>query len=125
MGFAGKSEVDAAVSAVENLKPYSLEEISQLKRKIEDSFDQLCTGCQYCLPCPAGVPIPKLMDAYNMKMLAGTDVAVLDRLKWHWDIHAKDASACTACGLCESRCTQHLPIIERLRCISRMPALKV
>ena len=121
VGFANKSEVDAAVSAIEQFKPYSPEEINQLKRRIEDSFDQLCTGCQYCLPCPAGVPIPKYMDSYNMKMLSGTDAAVLDRLKWHWDIHAADAGACTACGLCESRCTQHLPIIERLRGISRIP----
>jgi len=122
VGFAEESEVDAAVAAVENFKPCSAAEMEELKRKIEDSFDQLCTGCQYCLPCPAGVPIPKYMDSYNMKMLSGTDAAVLDRLKWHWDIQAKDAGACTACGLCESRCTQHLPIIERLRAVSRIPA---
>lgn len=122
VGFAGKAEVDQAVAAVENFVPYSSEEVEVLKRKIENSFDQLCTGCQYCLPCPAGVPIPKYMDSFNMKMLSGTDEAVLERLKWHWDIQAKDAAACTACGLCESRCTQHLPIIERLKTISRIPA---
>lgn len=114
VGFASQAEVDAAIAAVRDFQPYAPADMEQIKTRIGASFDQLCTGCQYCLPCPAGVPIPKYMDSYNMHRLSGGDAAILERLKWHWDLHAADAGQCTACGLCESRCTQHLPIIERL-----------
>ena len=30
------------------------------------------------------------------------------------------AAECVACGLCETRCTQHLPIIERLKRIAAL-----
>ncbi len=37
-------------------------------------------------PCPEGVPIPKFMDAYNHKMLFGSDEALLRRLRKHWSL---------------------------------------
>lgn len=51
-----------------------------------------------------------------MMILDGWD-SVAPRLKWHWNLTAKDAERCDACGRCESECTQGLPIIERLRAI--------
>ena len=38
----------------------------------------------------------------------------------HWDIAKDSASDCIACGKCEKACTQHLPIIERLKEISAL-----
>ena len=56
------------------------------------------------------------MDAYNHYMLSGKPGDMINRLKWHWGISAEDKylDTCTKCGACESACTQHLPIIERL-----------
>ncbi len=75
-------------------------------------FDDLCTGCGYCKGCPQDIPIPKFMDAYNQKML-GKNAA--DRLNNHWVVSPALAEKCTACGRCEGLCTQHLPIVKRLR----------
>ena len=36
-------------------------------------------------------------------------------MKWDWGLPMAHAARCTACGTCESRCTQKLPIIERLK----------
>ena len=69
---------------------------------------------QYCDGCPEKIPIPKLMDAYNHKILYGQDQAILNRLNWHWDVQPREAAKCTQCGQCEEACTQHLPIIRRL-----------
>ena len=120
VGFANKGEVDQAVAAVENFQPYPAEHIERVKSHLSSSFEGFCTGCGYCLPCPSEVAIPKLMDAYNMKILDRQDEAIKERLKWHWAMAPDAAAACVQCGECEDRCTQHLPIRERLEAIAAL-----
>ena len=120
VGFARHEEIDQAVAAVENFTPYPAEHIERVKSNIGASFEGFCTGCGYCLPCPAELPIPKLMDAFNHRILEGTDKAVVDRLKWHWSLSPDAAAACLECGDCEATCTQHLPIRERLHAIAAL-----
>jgi len=115
VGFTTKRHVDQAVDAVENFTPHTPERIESIREHIIDSFDGFCTGCGYCLPCPEGVPIRQFMDVYNMKILADAKPAkMLERLRWHWELRPEAAAACSDCGDCEARCTQHLPIRERL-----------
>jgi len=120
VGFANKSEVDQAVEAVENFRPYPPEHIERVKSHITQNFEGFCTGCGYCLPCPANVEIPKLMDAYNQKILENKDEAITNRLKWHWGMAPDAAAACLQCGECENECTQHLPIRQRLEAIASL-----
>jgi len=121
VGFANCAEVDAAVEAVEGFQPYDAAHIERVKGGIKASFEGFCTGCGYCLPCPVDVPIPKLMDAYNQSILSSDGHAIRNRLKWHWGLTADAAAACVECGQCEERCTQHLPIRERLKIIAKTP----
>ncbi len=120
VGFSCAAEVDAAVAAVADFVPYPPDHIERVKAGIGAGFEGFCTGCGYCVPCPAGVEIPKLMDTFNQRILVGTDAAMRDRLKWHWAMPAGAAAACTECGACEEACTQHLPIRERLRAIAAL-----
>jgi len=122
VGFTTRQHIDQAVAAVADFRPYDAEHIDAMRRKILDSFEGLCTGCSYCLPCPQDVPIPKLMDAYNMRILQGDDPKhIRNRLKWHWALTTAAAEACNECGTCEERCTQHLPIRERIKAIAEIP----
>ncbi|MCF6267089.1 MAG: aldo/keto reductase [Desulfuromusa sp.] len=115
VGFSNTQEVDQAVAAANNFVPYSAEQQQKLQENIETAFDGLCTGCAYCLPCPVGIPIPKYLDSYNQLILTNGDrQAVLDRYRMHWSITPQQAKECISCGDCEERCTQHLPIIQRL-----------
>ncbi len=122
VGFSNREQVDQAVAAVENFSPYPQEHIENVKSHISESFEGFCTGCGYCIPCPSDVQIPKLMDAYNQKVLDGNDSAIVNRLKWHWSMKPEDAAACTQCGICEEKCTQHLPIRDRLEAIAALAA---
>jgi len=114
VGFSSVSQVDDAVRAVDRFRPFTPAELEDLEDRIPDAFDAVCTTCGYCLPCPEDVPIPKLMDAFNLSVLDGETENVLRRMKGHWGIDPEAADRCTECGECEVRCTQNLPIRERI-----------
>lgn len=72
-----------------------------------------CTGCGYCMPCPAGVNIPqnfRIWNQYHMYMNAGG-------LNWMWynEISDKEkADKCIKCGKCEQLCPQKIAIRDNL-----------
>ncbi|MCD6385288.1 aldo/keto reductase [Candidatus Sumerlaeota bacterium] len=120
VGFGERDEIKQALNAVNGYQGISQAEIERIKANTTEAFNELCTGCRYCDNCPEGIPVPKLMDAYNYKRLYGENKRVLDRLKWHWGISPEVAEKCQECGLCEEACTQHLPIIQRLKEIAEI-----
>lgn len=116
VGFSSVEEISQAVAGIEHFTPLTTEQQNRISPNIDRRFDALCTGCGYCLPCPAGIPIPEFLDSYNQVLLSREKEGVaMNRLRLQWGLKAEQAHCCTACGACETRCTQHLPIIERLK----------
>jgi hypothetical protein len=115
VGFGTTDHVDEAISAAEGYQEISEAQLEEIKSRASASFEGICTGCHYCDGCPEEIPIPKLMDAYNQKLLHGDYQQLLNRLKWHWNIPAEEAARCIECGQCEEACTQHLDITGRLK----------
>lgn len=68
-----------------------------------------CTGCGYCMPCPAGVNIPANFSAWNTyHMYQNYNV-----VGWKWEQEIGDkaqAKNCIKCGKCEAQCPQKLAI---------------
>jgi len=116
VGFDTIEHLNEALGAIEGYKPRTPAELEEAKSKTTASFEGICTGCAYCDNCPQGIPIPQYMDTYNQKLLDKNNKDPIgDRLKWHWNLDRSGAGKCTACGLCEEACTQHINIIERLK----------
>jgi predicted aldo/keto reductase-like oxidoreductase len=116
VGFTSKQEIDQAVAAADRFTPLSTEHLAALKQQICEQFDGLCTGCGYCMPCPQGIRVPRMMDACNMRILNGPEPEhIINRLRYHWTTDYTEAERCTRCGACERACTQHLPIMERMQ----------
>lgn len=88
--------------------------LKEIESKLFNSMDMLCTGCRYCEYCPKEIPVSKYMLSYNNHILGDTQ-GVLNFIKGHWGLEAEGVKDCIECGLCETKCTQHLPIISRLK----------
>ncbi|MCX6984018.1 MAG: aldo/keto reductase [Lentisphaerae bacterium] len=120
VGFANKTQLAEAIAAVDGFEPLEQSEVSRIRENLKKGFNELCTACRYCDACPENIPIPKLMDAYNRYILSDKKPeSITECLYWIWDIGIDDDVffKCTGCGACEKKCTQHLPIRERLKLI--------
>lgn len=115
VGYRDRNDLQGALRALEGYQPIAPEVFDRMRDSVGDAFRDLCTGCRYCEDCPEQVPIPELMDAYNLRTLYKSDKRALDRLKWHWNIPPEAAARCIECGQCEDACTQHLSIVQRLQ----------
>ena len=116
VGFRSIEDVDTAIDAAERFEPLSADELEELKTKVLASSKDFCTQCGYCRDCPQEIPVMRLMESYNQKLLdPDNPKAINDRLRWHWGIQdaATLLDTCTKCRYCEEACTQHLPILER------------
>jgi predicted aldo/keto reductase-like oxidoreductase len=72
-----------------------------------------CTQCEYCLPCPVGVSIPRIFEIYN----EAVSYDAWDHGRWSYNNNVKpeaQADQCIACGECEAVCPQHIEIIDWL-----------
>ncbi len=93
----------------------------QIVDEAADAFRRVmkvgCTGCQYCMPCPAGVNIPSCFEIYNSKHAFRDKGARLMYLFQNGGIVTEKptlASGCVQCGKCLDKCPQHLPIPDLL-----------
>ena len=120
-GFTTREHIDTACRIAEEAKPMTDAELEKIESRIADNSLQICTSCGYCDSCPKGIPVPKYMQIYNDKVLFNvTDKEFKERVDFHhgWGLLAENlprAAECIACGKCEKACTQHLPIIKRLK----------
>ena len=112
-------EKNAVVASLEN--PMSEEEWRRVGEALENlkKFSELyCTGCGYCQPCPKGINIPRIFQAYTYQNVYGlTELA-----RNTWNGYLKDEKnpgvhpdQCVNCGYCERKCPQHLAVRELLK----------
>lgn len=100
----------------------------ELVNKVRDVFNSLgpipCTRCEYCLPCPNGVNIPRNFDVYNQ--VAMYDALEDRRFEYkRWIPDPQKAAACIQCDECLSKCPQKiaisnwLPVVEEVLGLNR------
>jgi predicted aldo/keto reductase-like oxidoreductase len=68
-----------------------------------------CTTCGYCVPCPSGVNIPRNFSLYNDGIIYNSPGNARFTY-FHFLQEGARASACVACGDCEPKCPQQIPI---------------
>jgi len=91
----------------------------ELAVALAEDFEKLggkfCTTCAYCMPCPQGVNIPHAMLNWNYWKLYDLDFGKWNRKARKELREVVGFEKCTECAICEGKCPNKLPIIERLK----------
>ena len=115
-GMSNMEQVEDNLKTFVDFKPLTDDEQATIKQVVEILRSRVqngCTGCRYCMPCPAGVDIPGCFSAWNTYYMYENYNVV----KWKWETEMGEkaqAKNCIKCGKCEKACPQHLSIREDL-----------
>jgi predicted aldo/keto reductase-like oxidoreductase len=114
----------ASVSGPCTLDPAEVELIAEVRDVVNGLSPIPCTRCEYCLPCPNGVNIPRNFDAYNhVAMYEALDDYRNEYKRWIPD--DQKAAICIQCDECLSKCPQQiqistwLPVVEEVLGLDR------
>lgn len=77
-----------------------------------------CTGCRYCMDCPAGVDIPAMFALFNdfaMNKNRGRYAKALTEAD-----PATRPHNCVGCGACAENCPQHIAIPDKMAELAKL-----
>ena len=118
-GMSSKDQVD------ENIKLLSDESITEMTDdesalidKVSDEYNRLikyaCTGCNYCMPCPQKLDIPRILRYFNDWNVYEKNPST--KMEYEtWIGPGQHASDCIGCRACEEKCPQALPISQAMK----------
>ena len=102
-----------------SLSQAELDLVTQVADKYRELMPIGCTGCQYCMPCPAGVNIPSCFEIFNTGRMFEEPQ---ERTQFVYAVmnggvrgNKTYASQCVECGECMEHCPQHIEIPDRLK----------
>ncbi len=109
-GIESKREIDEILRIVSQPAELGEGERAEMERIRAEVGNRFCRRCDYCQPCPQGVPVSELMTAESVlkRMPLGRFVSYLAGPV------EKAVMACEKCGQCEERCPYGLPIQEMM-----------
>ncbi len=132
-GMSSIEQVSENISYAEKSAPGILKEAEfKLYEEVISQYEALtaipCTGCNYCMPCPQNVDIPRNFVNYNEGIKYDEYDIARGKYKW-WKVsydkkdlfqHDIRAAACIGCGECEENCPQNIPISRWMKVIDEV-----
>lgn len=101
----------AEKSGIQNLLEEELDTVTRVREEYEDLALIPCTRCGYCVPCPEGVDIPRILNIYNDSIMYDKhEYAKTDYNDW-LPVDNR-ANLCVSCLECEENCPQGIPVSE-------------
>jgi predicted aldo/keto reductase-like oxidoreductase len=109
-GMLSVAEVEENINVWMGDHTLTDEERRLIERDKEKLGNQFCRACNYCQPCPQGIPISNILRTESTLRRTGWTERRVNSVK-----EAKEKlETCIHCGQCESRCPYSLPIQELL-----------
>ena len=120
-GMSDYEQVKDNLATFNSFIPLSADEqalISDVSATLKSRIRNGCTGCRYCMPCPAGVNIPRNFSIWNHYNVYGNK----EQLEKSWlngIPESEKAVNCIKCGKCEGVCPQKITIREHLAVLQK------
>ena len=127
-GMNNEDQIRENIKTASEITPNSLSEnelavIGNFKNAYLKSMQVGCTGCSYCMPCPAGINIPSALSNLNhfhissrlesrIMYMLNSGIQTKDG-KAHW------TNSCINCGQCEKQCPQNIKIRDTFKHVQK------
>lgn len=120
-GMSAPEHVEDNLNTFTDFAPLSDKEfaaVDEVMRNLKARVKNGCTGCRYCMPCPAGVDIPGNFAHWNSYGMYENKATALRGWKNNMP-ESKQAKNCIGCGKCEAVCPQQLHIRDDLKKVQK------
>lgn len=114
-GMTRQGDIEASLASVARGK-FTAAQMNRINAFLDGKITaKMCTACNYCMPCPAGINIPGMMHMAFQSRYYGFRTA----MSKEYAASGVKADACTKCRQCEKKCTQKIAIVKELKTIHR------
>jgi len=118
MDHVVENVASAEKSAICKLKLDELDLVDNVREKYIELSPIPCTKCDYCMPCPNGVNIPRNFAIYNEGIMYDK-MGDAKKAYNNWFAEEERAHNCIECLECEDKCPQQIPITEWLQKVDK------
>ena len=117
-GMSNREQVLDNLAIFDQAEPNCLtEDEKRMMTRVREIYEARvrvgCTGCEYCMPCPAGVNIPGVFRTLDRHTMFGTERQFYKDYA-RMQEKGTDGGRCVRCGRCETHCPQHIHIRDLL-----------
>ena len=107
-------EENVAYAEGSGISKLTMDELDLIEQ-VRDEYSKLspipCTQCEYCLPCPNGVNIPRNFEIYNQSAMYDK-LEIAQETYTQWFAEDQRAMNCIQCQECEEKCPQNITIAD-------------
>lgn len=117
-GMSNMEQTKDNIETMSSFKPIDSDDRKVIERALKVFVEKRtipCTTCKYCMPCPEGVDIPAVFEAYNAYAIGKNKyefIRAYERIR-----ESCRANQCISCGACLSKCPQKIDIPENMKMI--------
>jgi len=111
VGFETEAEVQEAVALAERGVALTAADRKAMAATKAELGQEFCRGCNYCHPCPEGVPILEIMFFEVYRKQSGDDYVARDEYRQQ----IEQVASCAECRQCVARCPFDLDIPRIMR----------
>jgi predicted aldo/keto reductase-like oxidoreductase len=111
MEHVEENVASAGASGIDTLTQDELALVARVRATYQGLCPIPCTKCEYCMPCPNGVNIPRNFGIYNDGVMYDKPDQARQGYN-RWLPEAERAGECVQCRECEEKCPQSILISE-------------